>query len=72
MLALVNQLGPHAPEALGEAQVGQLQAGHDLAGIGEEQTAPQPGHFKQHILQDVVANIGHAEQLPEHQHHRKI
>ena len=35
-LALVNQLGPHAPEAFGEPQVLQPQAGHNFAGIGQE------------------------------------
>ena len=72
LLLLVDQLGPHPAVALGEAQILELEAGHDLASILQEQPPPQPGNLEQQIAQDVAADVGHPEQLPEHRQHGAI
>ena len=64
--AAIDQLGSDTAVAPSEAEILQLQGGNDLAGIGEEEPAAQPGNLEQEIAEDVVADIGHAEELPQH------
>ena len=71
-LAFVDQLGPDPAVALGKAEIVQAHVGHDLAGIGQEQPAPEPRHLEEQVLDDVIADVSHLEELPEHGQHGPI
>jgi hypothetical protein len=62
----INQLGTHPAIARGKTQVIQLQVGHNLAHIRQEQTPPQTWHLIEKIAQDVGPDVWISEELAQH------